>query len=240
FAGIFMVTVFFLFLPRNNPASRRDWMFALVKNYVRWTVLRPAPMLWISVPLLLILSAVALSPKPPIIFDVSTQSMEPKRSDAGYALKKIMEAMPSRWEPVIGMVKATNLQQLHDYWQNVAAHWNDLLAAGKIKGFSTPAALALSPRRVQENRQKLQSIDLTAARDALEGAIASEGFSRDTFESGFVLLDQLKAAASLSVELPDWRTQLPQTSAWWFLVDRYFSHDPLLTTGFVTPNEPVA
>src|SRR6202171_1961877 len=33
FAGIFMVTVFFLFLPRNNPASRHDWMFALVKNY---------------------------------------------------------------------------------------------------------------------------------------------------------------------------------------------------------------
>jgi uncharacterized protein len=240
FAGIFMVTVFFLFLPRNNPASRHDWMFALVKNYVRWTVLRPSPMLWISVPLLLILTAVALSPKPPIIFDVSTQSMEPKRSDAGYALKTIMEAMPSRWEPVIGMVKATDAQQLHDYWQRVAAQWNDLLAAGKIKGFSTPAALALSPRRLQTNRQKLQTVDLTAARDALEAAIATEGFTRDTFESAFVLLDQLKGAATLSAQLPDWRTQLPQKSSWWFLVDRYFAHDPLLTTGFVTTNEPVA
>ena len=27
--------------------------------------------------------------------------------------------------------------------------------------------------------------------------------------------------------------------SWWFLVDRYFAHDPLLTTGFVTTNEPV-
>ena len=51
FAGIFMMTVFFLFLPRKSPAPRNDWMFAMVKKYVRWTVLRPAPMLWISAPL---------------------------------------------------------------------------------------------------------------------------------------------------------------------------------------------
>jgi uncharacterized protein len=240
FAGIFMMTVFFLFLPRKSSAPRNDWMFTMVKNYVRWTVLRPSQMLWISAPLLLILTAVALSPKPPIIFDVSTHSMEPKRSDAGYALKTIMEKMPSRWEPVIGIVRTVNAQQLHDYWQKVAAHWNDLLAAGKIKSFSTPAALALSPQRLQTNRQKLQTADLAGARAALEAAIATEGFSRDTFESAFVLLDQLQGAASLSVQLPDWRSQLPQKSSWWFLVDRYFAHDPLLTTGFVTTNEPVA
>jgi predicted RND superfamily exporter protein len=240
FAGIFMMTVFFLFLPRRNSTPRNDWMFAMVKNYVRWTVLRPSPMLWISAPLLLVLTAVALSPKPPIIFDVSTHSMEPKRSDAGYALKTIMEKMPSRWEPVIGIVQAVNAQQLHDYWQKVAAHWDDLQAAGKIKSFSTPAALALSPQRLQTNRQKLQAADLPGARDALEAAIATEGFTRDTFESAFVLLDQMKGAAFLSVQLPDWRTQLPQKSSWWFLVDRYFAHDPLLTTGFVTTNEPVA
>lgn len=240
FAGIFMMTVFFLFLPRRNSAPRNDWMFTIVKNYVRWTVGRPSPMLWISAPLLLILTAVALSPKPPIIFDVSTHSMEPKRSDAGYALKTIMEKMPSRWEPVIGIVQAVNAQQLHDYWQKVAAHWNDLQAAGKIKSFSTPAALALSPQRLQTNRQKLQTADLPAARDALEAAIATEDFSRDTFESAFVLLDQLQGAATLSAQLPDWRTQLPEKSSWWFLVDRYFARDPLLTTGFVTPNEPVA
>jgi uncharacterized protein len=240
FAGIFMMTVFFLFLPRKSSAPRNDWMFTMVKNYVRWTVLRPSQMLWISAPLLLILTAVALSPKPPIIFDVSTHSMEPKRSDAGYALKTIMEKMPSRWEPVIGIVRAVNAQQLHDYWQKVAAHWNELLAGGKIKSFSTPAALALSPQRLQTNRQKLQTADLPGARAALEAAIATEGFSRDTFESAFVLLDQLQGAAFLSVQLPDWRSQLPQKSSWWFLVDRYFAHDPLLTTGFVTTNEPVA
>jgi predicted RND superfamily exporter protein len=32
---------------------------------------------------------------------------------------------------------------------------------------------------------------------------------------------------------------LPKGSGWWFLVDRYFAKDPLLTTGFATTNAPV-
>jgi predicted RND superfamily exporter protein len=239
-AAVFTMTVFFLFLPRKAPPPRRDWMFTLVKNYVRWAVLHPGKMLWISTPLLLGLTAVAVSPKPPIIFDAGTHSMEPKSSDAGYALRTIMEKMPTRWEPVIGMVKASDAQQLHDYWQKVDPKWAELQAGGKIKSYSTPAALALSPQRLQTNRQKLQAVDFSAAREALESAIAAEGFSRETFESAFKLVEELKSAADLSVALPDWRSMLPQTSGWWFLIDRYFAHDPLLTTGFVTTNEPVA
>jgi len=239
FSGIFMLTVFFLFLPRKSPAPGHDWMFTLVKRYVRWAVLHPSKMLWISVPLLLVLTAIAFSPKPPVIFDVSTHSMEPKRSDAGYALKTIMEKMPTRWEPVIGMIKAENAQQLHDYWQKVEPRWAALQAAGKIKGYSTPAALALSPRRLDVNRQKLAALNLPATRNALESALAAEGFSRETFESGFKLLDELKTAADPATRLPDWRDLLPQTSGWWFLIDRYFAHDPLLTTGFVTTTTPV-
>jgi predicted RND superfamily exporter protein len=239
FAGIFMLTVFFLFLPRKSPAPGHDWMFTLVKRYVRWAVLHPARMLWISTPLLLVLTAVAFSPKPRLIFDISTHSMEPKRSDAGYALKTIMEKMPTRWEPVIGMVKAQNAQELHDYWQKVEPRWRELQDAGKIKNFSTPAALALSPRRLNVNREKLRTLDFGAAHQALETALTTEGFSRETFESGFKLLDELRAAANPATRLPDWRDVLPQTSGWWFLIDRYFAHDPLLTTGFVTTNKPV-
>src|SRR5438270_8287517 len=191
FAGIFMLTVFFLFLPRKSPAPGHDWMFTLVKRYVRWAVLDPARVLWISAPLLLLLTAVAFAPKPPLIFDVSTHSMEPKRSDAGYALKAIMQKMPTRWEPVIGMIKGQDEQQLHDYWQRVAAHWADVQRAGQIKSFSTPAALAMSPRRELENRRKLGTLSVPALRDALESAIAEEGFSRDTFVPAFMLLDQL-------------------------------------------------
>jgi uncharacterized protein len=182
---------------------------------------------------------VAFAPRPRLIFDISTHSMEPKRSDAGYALKTIMEKMPTRWEPVIGMIKAENAQQLHDYWQQVEPRWSALQAAGKIKGFSTPAALALSPRRLEVNRQKLRSLDFAAARQALDAALNAEGFSPDTFASGFKILDELKAAGDPAARLPDWREVLPQTSGWWFLIDRYFAHEPLLTTGFVTTNEPL-
>jgi len=239
FAGIFMLTVFFLFLPRKTPAPGHDWMFTLVKRYVRWAVLHPGRVLWISAPLLLLLTAVAVVPKPPLIFDASTHSMEPKRSDAGYALKTIMEKMPTRWEPVIGMVKAENAQQLHDYWQKVEPRWREVQAAGKIKGFSTPAALALSPRRLEVNRQKLAAVDFAAARQAIEISLGAEGFSLETFASAFKLLDELRDAANPATRLPDWREVLPQTSGWWFLIDRYFAHDPLLTTGFVTTNEPL-
>jgi len=239
FAGVFMLTVFFLFLPRKSPPPRGDWMFTLVKNYVRWVVTHPAKMLWISTPILLVLTTIAFLPRPALIFDASTHSMEPKRSDAGFALKTIMEKMPARWEPVIGIVKAENAQQLHDYWKKVEPRWAELLAAGKIRGFSTPAALALSPERLRTNRDKLQRIDFPGSRAALESAVAAEGFSRESFESGFVLLDQLQTAATPSAQLPDWRAALPQSSGWWFLIDRYFAHDPLLTTGFVTTNEPV-
>src|SRR3954447_22661512 len=187
FSGIFMLTVFFLFLPRKSPAPGHDWMFTLVKRYVRWAVLHPAKVLWISVPVLLALTAIAFSPKPPVIFDISTHSMEPKRSDAGYALKTIMQKMPTRWEPVIGMVKAENAEQLHDYWQKVELRWAALQESGKIKGFSTPAALALAPERLELNRQKLRAVNFSAARDAVENALTAEGFSRDTFESGFKL-----------------------------------------------------
>ncbi len=239
FAGVFMMTVFFLFLPRKSPPPRRDWMFESVRRYVHWIVAKPASVLWIVTPILIALTALAISPKPPVIFDVSTSSMEPKRSDAGYALKTIMEKMPTRWEPVLGIVKANDAQQLHDYWQRIAAHWQKVQDAGKIKSFSTPAALAMSPARERNNRETLQKLSFPAARDALSAAINAEGFNRDTFGPAFALLDQLQSASYLSLRLPDWRSLLPKSSSWWFLVDRYFAHDPLLSTGFVTTNQPV-
>ncbi|MBA2586816.1 MAG: MMPL family transporter [Chthoniobacterales bacterium] len=239
FAGVLMLTVFFLFLPRRAPLFRHDWIFSTVKSYVSWTVRNPTPMLWIATPLLLALTALALSPRPRLLFDVSTHSMEPKSSDAGYALQTIMAKMPTRWEPVIGIVRAQNPQELHDAWQKIAAHWSELQAAGKIKSFSTPAALALSPARLTSNRLRLQAIDFNAARQALQTSLVSEGFSPATFAPAFTLLDQLQRAPDPAAPIPDWRTQLAPSSSWWFLVDRYFAHDPLLTTGFVTTNAPV-
>jgi predicted RND superfamily exporter protein len=239
FAGLFMCTILFLFVRPGQPPIRHDWVFEMVKKYVRWSVQRPAPMLICSGAILVVLSAVGFSPVPPLHFEASTRSLEPKNSRAGHALEEIMRKMPTRWEPVLAIVHARDAQELRDDWQRISAQWAVLRENGKIKSFSTPAALCLSPMSMQKNRDRLRAIDFPTARQTLGETLDAEGFSRDSFAPAFKLLDDLQAIADPRAPLPNWRTQLPKSSSWWFLVDRYFGEDPLLTTGFVTTNEPV-
>ena len=239
-AGLFMCSILFLFVRERQAPLRHDWLFAMVRKYVRWTVRRPAPMLIFSSALLLLLTAFGFSPRPPLHFEASTRSLEPKNIRAGRALEAIMHKMPMRWEPVLAIVHAANPQGLHDNWQKIAAHWRELQAAGKIKGFSTPASLCLSPAWMQTNRQQLSAINFPAARETLEQTLDAEGFSRDSFAPAFTLLDELQHLTDSNAPLPDWRTQLPKSSSWWFLIDRYFGQDPLLTTGLVTTNGPIS
>jgi len=263
-AGLFMCSILFLFVrdggrstnmlsvgpagvspaapgaTARSPAPQHDWLFDITRKYVRWTVRKPAPMLIFSGALLLLLSAVGFSPIPPLHFQASTRSLQPKNIRANRALEEIMHKMPVRWEPVLAIIRATNQQELHDDWQKIFAHWRHLQGTGKIKSFSTPAALCSSPTWMQTNRQQLSTINFQAARETLEQTLDAEGFSRDSFEPAFKLLDDLQHVADPSVPLPDWRTQLPQSSSWWFLVDRYFGQNALLTTGFVITNQPIA
>jgi len=239
-AGLFMCSILFLFVRERQAAVRSDWLFEIVTKYVRWTVRKPAPMLIFSGAVLLLLTAIGFSPIPPLHFQASTRSLQPKNIRANRALEEIMHKMPVRWEPVLAIVRATNAQELHGYWQEISAHWRQLQSAGKIKGFSTPAALCISPNWMQANRQQLSTINLQAARETLDQTLDAEGFSRDSFAPAFELLDDLQHVADPSAPLPDWRTQLPQSSSWWFLVDRYFGQNPLLTTGFVTTNQPIS
>ena len=238
-AGLFMCSILFLFIRERQTAVRHDRLFEIVKKYVHWVVHRPAPIVVFSSALLLLLTVVGFSPVPPLRFEASTRSLQPKNIRAGRALEEIMHKMPVHWEPVLAIVRATNQQELHDAWQKIAAHWQDLQAASRIERFSTPAALCLSPNWMQENREQLSAINLQAARETLEQTLDAEGFSRDSFQTAFTLLDSLQHLTDPSIPLPNWRAQLPKTSSWWFLVDRYFGQDPLLTTGFVTTNRPV-
>ena len=183
-AGLFMMSVFFVFLPHSSHPQRHDWIFMFVKKYVRWTVRRPAIMLWIATPILLLLTTIAVSPRPRLVFDASTQSMEPKSSAAGYALHTIMEKMPARWEPAIAIVHAGTEQQLHDDWQKIAARWSALEEAGKIKSFSTPAALALSPERLATNRAKLRTLDFAGTREASASGARAGRIQRRNLRAG--------------------------------------------------------
>ena len=239
-AGLFMCSILFLFVREGQAVGRRDWLFDIVRKYVRWTVRKPAPMLISSGAVLLLLTAVGFSPIPPLHFQASTRSLQPKNIRASRALEEIMHKMSVHWEPVLAIVRGATPQELHDFWQKISARLRQLQAAGKIKSFSTPAALCVSPDWMQTNRERLSTINFQAARETLEQTLDSEGFSRDSFTPAFTLLDDLQHLTDPKVPLPDWRTKLPQSSSWWFLVDRYFGRDPLLTTGFVTTNQPVA
>jgi predicted RND superfamily exporter protein len=239
FAGLFMCTILFLFVRERQPGLTRDWLFDMAKRYVRWSVQRPAPVLVISGGVLLLLTGIGFSPVPPVPFEASTRSLEPKNSKAGYALQAIMQKMPTRWEPVLALVRGQNAQELHDHWKDISAHWSDLQRTGEIKGFSTPVALALSPDTMEKNREHLREIDFTASRQAFEQALDLEDFSRESFRAAFSLLDDLQRLTNPAVPLPNWREKLPKSSSWWFLIERYFAEDPLLTTGFATPNAPI-
>jgi predicted RND superfamily exporter protein len=238
-AAVGMTTVFLLFTRAQTKPQKSDWVLALVRRYVRRMLQTPRRVLWFAVPLLLGLLAIALLPQLPLIFDASAHSMEPKSSEAARALAAIMNEMPVRWEPVLGIIRAPDEETLHTWWEKVDTHWRELEKAGKIKNSSTPAALALSPKRMEANRRRLGAIDFVAARQALERSIAQEGFSRESFAPGFKLLDQLRAVAEGTTAIPNWHSELPPSSSWWFLIDRYFAHDPLLTVGFATTKEPV-
>ena len=240
FAGFFMCTILFVFIRERQAPLRHDWLFELVRKYVRWSVQRPRPILIAAGAILLVLSVIGFSPMPPLRLDASTRSLEPKNSRAGEALQRILHKMPVRWEPVLAILRGQDRQQLHDDWQKISAHWAEVKGAGKIKSFSTPAALCLSPTVMEANRDRLGGVDLQAARDTLAETLDAEGFSRDAFAPAFELLDQLQHAADPRAPLPDWRTELPRNSSWWFLIERYFAHDPLLTTGYVTTNERIA
>src|SRR5947207_14490008 len=239
FAGLFMCTILFLFVRPGQAPQRHDWVFEVVKKYVRWSVQRPAPMIIVAGGVLLLLSVIGFSPVPPLRFEASVRSLEPKNSRAAEALQAIMAKMPTRWEPVLAIVHARDAQESHDDWQQITAHCTEVQQAGKIKGFSTPAALCLSPVWMQKNRESVQKVNLAAAHQALGESLTAEGFSPDSFEPAFKLLDGLAGATNPGAPLPDWRNQLPKGAGWWFLVDRYFARNPLLTTGFATTNAPV-
>jgi predicted RND superfamily exporter protein len=239
-AGLFMCSILFLFVrERSRNSGTRDWLFDLVARYVRGILRRPVPMAMFSSTVLLLLTAIGFSPIPPLQFEASTRSLQPKNIRASLALDTIMKKMPVRWEPVLAIVRATNAQELHGYWQKISARWRELQAAGKIKAFSTPAALCSSPIWMEQNRNQLRGMDFQAAHQTLTETLDTEGFSVEAFAPAFALLDDLRHIADPGVPLPNWRTQLPESSSWWFLIDRYFGQNPLLTTGFVMTNEPI-
>src|SRR5246127_5715844 len=70
-AGLFMCSFLFLFVRERHGVARHDWLFEIVRNYVRWTVRKPAPMLITSSVVLLLLTVIGFSPVPSLEFQAS-------------------------------------------------------------------------------------------------------------------------------------------------------------------------
>ena len=140
----------------------------------------------------------------------------------------------------MGIVRAPNEEQLHDVLAEdrdplarARADWRDqeFFHARRARPFPAPHA-----KRIANGCRRSISPP-PAARSRKRSRAKVSAAKR--FASGFKLLDQLEAVARGTMAIPDWRKALPPSSSWWFLVDRYFAADPLLTVGFVTTNKPV-
>src|SRR5260370_37843056 len=91
FAGLFMCTILFLFVRPRSAPQRPDWVFEIVKKYVRWSVQRPAPMIIAYGGILFLLTVIGFSPVPTLHFETSARSLEHKYSRDGQQFTALIE-----------------------------------------------------------------------------------------------------------------------------------------------------
>jgi len=238
-AGIFMMTVFFVLLGKKHVPSKEDWFFRLTTRYVHLVFRRPRQVFYSTAILLGSLSLFACLPIGRLAIEANPRSLEPKDSKAGFALRTISAKMPGAGvEPVIAFVAGKDAEQFHDRWARLNDHWNELVKAGKIKSFTSPAVFALSPKQSAANATKIPN--LAASREALQKTLAAEGFSPKSFQNAFSLIDGLEAIGRGDTQLLDWRKRLPPNSSWWFLLERFFSTTPNLGVAYIMPLKTIS
>ena len=235
FAGLFMATIFFAFVGPRFRKRGSDWLWNAGQRFVAFVYRNPRAFFLATTLLLATLTALAFAPLGRLQFDANPRSLEPKQSRAGTALRTIQAKMPIAAEPLILLVEARDAEDFHARWSRLQTAFNDLVARGRIKSAASPAAFAVSPRQIENNAAKLTKLDLAASRAALTDALTREGLSPDSFHAAFALLDALQAIARGDRAMLDWRKALPENSSWWFVLDRFFSHDPNLGAAYVTP-----
>ena len=240
-AAFFMMTVFFVFMGPKHIPREHDWLFDALKKYVGAVFRSPAPFIITTGIFLLALNILAFAPLGELEFEANLRSLEPRDSQAGFALRTISAKMnPGGTEPVLVLVDSNNAEQFHENWTLLRAQWLKSLGdGGMLQRFSTPPALAVSPRLQEENAAKLTHVDFGAARDALAKAIDTEGLQPAAFKNSFWFLDQLASVAQGNKNLFDWHKVLPENSILWFLLDQFFGTNPNVTVAYVWPREPI-
>jgi hypothetical protein len=153
---------------------------------------------------------------------------------------------PDGVESVLALVQATNAESLAAAWDKAHAAWQKLTPDGTRGGspvvlasISTPAGLATSPERMKINASKLASIDFKQALAAFDGALAANEFTPAQFADTRGLIEALAEASAGHLDVVEWRRNLPETSAWWFLIDGFLSRDHPIGIARLKPAQAV-
>ena len=238
FAGLFMVLFLFMFFKHAKPPKRTDFILVGTTRFVDAMFREPRPVLIVSLGLLLISALIALAPLIPINFDTNPVSLQPKKIPASIALQVLSNKMKQESDPVTILVNAKDQEEFHDRWERISQRLEEAQKNGRLKSVSTPAALALSPERIEENRMALKKLDFDKIKAVVRESLERNGFEADAFKNIFELLDRLQAEQS-ATGLPDWSKLFPPKSSWWFLIDRYFATNPKIAAGYVQPIHPI-
>jgi predicted exporter len=190
-----------------------------------WKLLGPSSALFIA------LAIIAFAPIKRVVFDLNPKSLEPRNSVAGHALRTIMARVnPSGIEPVLAVIRAPDAEALSAAWQKAQVAWTDLTHDGDaraplLESIATPAGLATSPARMKANATKLVAVDFTKATAAFNSTLAASDFSPEQFSAARGLLAALADASQGRMNVIEWRRNLPESSAWWFLIDNFLSRE---------------
>lgn len=239
-AAVLMMTVFFVLIGPTHKLGGEDRILTATQSYLNRLFIAPKPIVYGALALLVALTLFAVAPVGKVRFEANPQSLEPPNTQAGFALRKIKEKLAAgKAEPVLAIVQGRDAADFHAQWDAAQTRWQSAKDHGDITGFSSPAAFAFSPQRVDANMLRLQGFDVTASRAALSQALEASGFDAASFQSAFGLLDALSALGRGERASLDWRQTLPQQSSWRFIIDRFLSNTPNIGAAYITPNQTI-
>jgi predicted RND superfamily exporter protein len=237
--GAFMIGLLFLFIPKNTTMGTKDRSRAILGPIVAGMKRARAPLGIAALALFALVVGFALAPYKALEFNTNPRSLEPRDSPASIALHAISDKLPSVKEPLMVLIESKNPAEAHARWDVLNKRMQEMVDQGLLASFTSPAGLQFSEPRVRQHQAALKTIHWDDAHAAFLRTVDAEGFNRDAFGSVDSLFAALKGAATAGPELLDLKRVLPESSSWWFLIDRFIASDPKYTVGFLNLPQPL-
>jgi predicted exporter len=165
------------------------------------------------------------------------RSLEPAGMPAARALELIQSATTGVSEPIVVVRHHASVAEARREWTALSQHWRSDLA-GELRGFSTPLPVLFDPELAAAGHRAIRKIDWESRRIELLAAWAARGLHPSDFEPVARLLADFGRLATGPA--PDsWWDALPESSRWWFLIERHFPGRPGVSVGFILPRETI-